>query len=194
MKLIDLLNKIVNGEIKEGTQLKDNIGDIFIFKNNRFVDKNDNFYIYAVVVDDEVLNDEVEIIEEKQQQGRWEPKEEGTAYFSINDWGVIFQTHYNNSPQDWYRILNKNVFKTDSEAKEYLEYKTALLEAEKPFEEGKNNWKIIFNTTSKGLYIQENFEIMIQGAIYLGQDVTVAQAFVDKWHKQILKYEFDIEE
>lgn len=68
MKLINLLNKIANGEIKEGTKLCD-VGT-FVFKNGRFVDENDNSYIY--VVDDEVLNDEVEIIEE---QGRWEPKE-----------------------------------------------------------------------------------------------------------------------
>lgn len=185
MKLIDLLNKIANGEVKEGTKF-------------RFVGEEEIEEIYCVGVRDlcfnmGFLNEEVEIIEEK-QQGRWKPKEEGAAYFSINDWGVIFQTHYNNAPKDWFRILNKNVFKTDSEAKEYLEYKTALLEAEKPFERNKINWFIKYNYLDKALEMTWNDLTWYQGTIYLGQDKDVAQAFVDKWGKQILKYEFGIEE
>jgi hypothetical protein len=31
-----------------------------------------------------------------------------------------------------------------------------------------------------------------QGITYLGQDKEVAQAFIDKWKEQILKYEFNM--
>lgn len=192
MKLIELLNKIVNGKIKEGTQLKDNSGDIFVFKNNRFVDKNDNFYIYAVVADDEALNDEVEIIEEK-QQGRWKPKE-GEKYWYTDDEGDVSLSYYFEDRTDNWRYLTKNIFKTEQEAKEYLEYKTALLEAEKPFVEGydKENWFIVYDLPE--LKLSWSSSRRHQGVIYLGQDQDVAQAFVDKWYKQILKYEFGIEE
>lgn len=185
MKLIDLLNKIANGEIKEGTKIKKGL----VFKNGTLY-WEDTIVTFTGITQ-KGLNVEVEIIEEKQQQGRWEPKEEGTAYFSINDWGVIFQTHYKNSPQDWFRILNKNVFKTDSEARKYLEYKTALLEAEKPFVEGKENYFIRLEEGNIKLAFTYS---RYAGIIFLGQDKDVAQAFLDKWEKQILKYEFGIEE
>jgi hypothetical protein len=181
MKLIELLNKIANGEIKEGAKFK-------FVKYPQMYGVGIDYFVFGTAN----LNDEVEIIEEKQQQGRWKPKEEGTAYFSINDWGVIFQTHYNNAPQDWFRILNKNVFKTDSEAKEYLEYKTALLEAEKPFELKKDNWYFALADGKVEVVQGDWFQQAV--IIFLGQDVAVAQAFVDKWYKQILKYEFCIEE
>lgn len=190
MKIIELLNKIVNGEIKEGTQLKNNIGDIFIFKDNRFVDKNDNFYIYAVVADDEALNDEVEIIEEK-QQGRWEPKE-GENYWYIDDCGEVYCYIYDTDCVSKFHYLTKNVFKTEKEAQEYLEYKTALLEAEKPFVKNEMNWFI--KAVGEKIITAWNDIALYQGVIYLGQDEDVAQAFLDKWYKQILKYEFGIEE
>jgi len=191
MKLVDLLNKIANGEIKEGVEFK-HIGGERIYKVDNGKITNNGFET-LYVLGEKSLNEKIEIIEDK-PKGRWKPKEEGATYFSINDWGAIFQTHYNNAPKDWFRILNKNVFKTDSEAKEYLEYKTALSEAEKPFELGECNYSISFDIERKTLCLCFSSVIMEQGTIYLGTDEDVAQAFIDKWRKQILKYEFGIEE
>lgn len=191
MKIIELLNAIVEGKITEGTQIKDNKGNIFVFKNNRFVDKNDNFYIFAACVDDEVLNNEVEIIEEK--QGRWKPKERETYWY--ND--TYRETHrgvWLDDDADNWRYTTKNVFKTIQEAEEYFEYKTALLKAEKPFAYGVDNYYIWHEWDTEDTVLRfTNFE-QAQGTVYLGNDFGIAQAFLDKWYKQILKYEFGIEE
>ena len=66
--------------------------------------------------------------------------------------------------------------------------------AEKPFERNKINWFIKYNYLDKALEMTWNDLTWYQGTIYLGQDKDVAQAFIDKWKKQILKYEFGIEE
>ena len=180
MKKIELLNAIVAGKITEGTQIKDDIGNIFIFKNGRFTEK--------YIVDDEVLNDEIEIIEEKQQQGRWEPKE-GENYWYTDDCGEVYCYIYDTDCVSKFHYLTKNVFKTEKEAQEYLEYKIALLEAEKPFIKDKKNWFMKF--VGKQIVLSWTDIALYQGMIYLGQDEDVAQAFVDQWYKQIMKYEFD---
>ena len=176
MKLIDLLNKIANGEIKEGTKcIKD--GKIDVYTKEYYT----------------MLNEEVEIIEEKQQQGRWKPRK-GGHYWSIDTIGCYDNDEWVDDDADNWRYATKNVFKTKQDAEEYFEYKTALLEAEKPFVYGEFNFAIECDASAKKPYLGWCTRIMSQGQIYLGQDQDVARAFVDKWYKQILKYEFGIEE
>lgn len=179
MKIIDLLNKIANGEIKEGTKLKfANDTEICCFEGQ------------TMTIDVNELNTEVEIIEEK-SQGRWKPKE-GEYYWYINTYRETHKGVWLDDNTDNWRYTTKNVFKTEQEAKEYLEYKIALLEAEKPFVEEEENYFIKLK--------EGNIEVVyawvsrFAGVIFLGQDKDVAQAFVDKWYEQILKYEFGIEE
>lgn len=180
MKIIDLLNKIANGEIKEGTKLKfANDTEFCCFEGQ------------TMTIDVNELNTEVEIIEEK-QQGRWKPKKE--KYWYINNCGEVHCNTWVDDDIDNFLYLFKDVFKTKQEAEEYLEYKTALLEAEKPFEYGEYNYFISVDIERKTLYLDFLSTTMDQGTIYLGTSEDVAQAFVDKWKKQILKYEFGIEE
>lgn len=176
MKLIELLNKIANGEIKEETKcIKD--GKIDVYTKEYYT----------------MLNEEVEIIEEKQQEGRWKPKE-GEDYWHISAYGQPQISPWKKWRATEFLGLTKNVFKTEQEAKEYLKYKTALLEAEKPFVKNEMNYKLTFSTINRKLYLNGNYDDMSQGSVYLGTDINVAQAFIDKWCKQILKYEFSIEE
>lgn len=181
MKLIDLLNKIANGEIKKGTKLKfANDTEIVCFEGQ------------TMTIDVDELNTEVEIIEEKQQEGRWKPKV-GERYWYISGEGV-FLSIWHNHPVDNRCYLSKNVFKTEQEAKNCYAYKTALLEAEKPFEYGLDNYYIYHEWDTEDTVLRfTNFE-QVQGTVYLGNDFGIAEAFLDKWYKQILKYEFGIEE
>lgn len=180
MKLIELLNKIANGEIKEGTKFK-------FVKYPQVYGVGIDYFVFGTAN----LNEEVEIIEEK-QQGRWKPKV-GERYWYISGEGV-FLSIWHNHPVDNRCYLSKNVFKTEQEAKNCYAYKTALLEAEKPFEKNERNWFIKYYSDGKKMELGWNDDVIYQGMIYLGQDKDVAQAFVDKWYKQILKYEFGIGE
>lgn len=188
MKLIELLNKRANGEIKEGTKFK--FDGLFYTIDDIPMHKDEFKDIFCF--DFNVLNEEVEIIEEK-PQGRWKPdfKEK---YCYIDSSGKVNYHAWDDDDIDKLLYLTKNIFKTEEEAKEYLKYKTALLEAEKPFVKNEINCKLMFSTIDRIALISENYDVMSQGSIYLGQDEDVAQAFLDKWYKQILKYEFGIEE
>ena len=180
MKLIDLLNKIANGEIKEDAKF-------------RFVDKEEIHYIGEgnICFNLGALNEKIEIIEDK-SNGRWKPKE-GEYYWYIDTYSCFENDEWIDDDADNWRYATKNVFKTKQDAEEYFEYKTALSQAEKPFVEGENNYKISFNKSLRKLSVLGNYEVN-QGTTYLGQDRDIAQAFLDKWYKQIMKYEFGIEE
>lgn len=74
IKIIDLLNKIANGEIKEGFRVKRPNG-IYEYRegSNHFVNIEDAMYIYSLG-DFTKLNDEVEIIEKNkkiEEIGSW---------------------------------------------------------------------------------------------------------------------------
>ena len=175
MKLIELLNKIANGEIKEGTKcIKD--GKIDVYTKEYYT----------------MLNEEVEIIEEK-QQGRWKPKY-GEQYWYVDYNGKVSSDPWFNDEYDKVCSLFKNVFETKQEAEGYLAYKTALLEAEKPFEYGIDNYYIYHQWDTEDTVLRFTSFEQVQGTVYLGNDFGIAQAFIDKWYKQILKYEFGIEE
>lgn len=189
MKLIDLLNKIANGEIKEGTKIKIKNSKIeYKILDGDIVQAND-FETYFLI-GRKRLNDEVEIIEEK-PQGRWKPKE-GEYYWYVDTYKETHKGVWLNDNSDNWRYTTKNVFKTEEEAEEYFEYKTALLKAEKPFVEEKENYFI--KLEEGNIEVGFTWASRYAEVICLGQDEEVAQAFVDKWYKQILKYEFGIEE
>ena len=181
MRIIDLLNKIANGEIKKGAKLKfaNDIG-IYCYEGQTMtIDVND-------------LNTEVEIIEEK-KQGRWKPDFDEEYWYIYNSGEVDCYTWVDDNV-DNFLYLTKNVFKTKQEAQEYLAYKTALLEAEKPFEYGIDNYYIYHQWDTEDTVLRFTSFEQVQGTVYLGNDFGIAQAFIDKWYKQILKYEFGIEE
>ena len=67
MKIIDLLNKIANGEIKDGFRVKRPNG-IYEYREgtNHFVNIEDAMYVYSLG-DFTKLNDEVEILDEEDE-------------------------------------------------------------------------------------------------------------------------------
>ena len=63
MKVIDLLNKIENNEIKQGTKFKIN-GCVYIYNNGYISNDDTNKTMETFYISQRLLNDEVEIIEE----------------------------------------------------------------------------------------------------------------------------------
>lgn len=78
----------------------------------------------------------------------------------------------------------------NSKLEKYNTYVMALLDAEKDFEVGKENWYIGFDEITGDLSLYCHYAVVSQGTMYLGTDKKKAQKFLDKWHKQILEYEF----
>lgn len=68
MKIIDILNKIANGELKDGFEFKYNDLHFIYFKNVNEVQRLENgINIGRIYYLDKHLNDEVEVIEEKKE-------------------------------------------------------------------------------------------------------------------------------
>ena len=114
------------------------------------------------------------------------------GYFYITSSGIILSKDWNGNEIDNYLYEHHNCFRNMDEAQEYLDYKSALKEAEKPFVWNEDNYYIAFDAEENRLYLEWNSYLIIQGVIFLGTNKVVAQAFIDKWKKQILKYEFDV--
>lgn len=135
-------------------------------------------------------NVKFEIVEE--EKGWFKPKE-GEEFWFITKDGNINTTEYDgNYYGDRYMVLTHNCFRSKEEAREYLEYKKALRETEKPFKRYEKNYFIQYDTDGEELYCEYDEVYKTQGTTYLGQDKEVAQAFIDEWKDCILKYEFDV--
>lgn len=129
-------------------------------------------------------------IEEK-AKGWFKPKE-GDRYYFVDAYNEIDYCYWNDDVIDDIRYENHNCFRSEEEAWEYLEYKKALREAEKPFVSDIRNWHICYCIGEEKLTLDWNNNIKKQGVTYLGQNKEVAQAFIDEWKDCILKYEFDV--
>lgn len=186
---LELTAKIYAKEIKNGTKIK--------------VIKTDGSVVYIYFREDKLnwetgtfgtgylfdTNVKFEIVEEK--KGWFKPEEDDQYYF-IDAYNEIDYCYWNNDVIDDNRYNKHNCFRSEEEAIEYLEYKKALREAEKPFVCDKDNWIIVFNPLNKSLYTDWNTVMQRQGTTYLGQDKKAVQAFIDEWKDCILKYEFDM--
>ena len=128
----------------------------------------------------------------KKPTGRLKPKK-GEWYWCINSCGVLNRDNWDGGEVDLYRYNSHNCFRSEEEIQEYLDYKEALRKAEKPFVNNKNNYCFQLDEDENNkLELYCNVNKRRQGTTYLGQSATVAQAFIDKWKTQILKYEFDV--
>lgn len=190
MKSHELVERINNGEIKDGTKIK-RYGygkDTMLYLCGKILRYKETDVIVScdVLLDNEV---EFEIVEE--HKGWFKPKN-GEWYWCINSCGVLNRDNWDGGKIDLHRYNNHNCFRNVEEAQEYLDYKNALKEAEKPFEIKRDNYFIRLNSDGDNLFLDRHFLCQYQGITYLGQDEEVAQAFIEKWEKQILKYEFDV--
>lgn len=93
MKVIDLLNKIANNEIKQGTKFKID-GCAYIY-NNGYIAKDDgNKTMEIFYISQRLLNDEIEIIEEVEDK-EYEDIEEidNNEFCMMNNTAEIFELY-----------------------------------------------------------------------------------------------------
>lgn len=192
MKSHELVEKINNGEIKDGTKfmiyLNGNETERIVFDEGKSCLK---YEATKDILDCSMLlsNDlEFEIVEE--YKGWFEPKEGEKFFWVTYDRQHIIEGKWNaKSDSNSYK---NNRFRTRAEAQEYLDYKNALKEAEKPFEPEKHNHFFYYSIYDKEIKLYDELRTINQGTTYLGTDAIVARAFIDEWHDEILKYEFGI--
>lgn len=98
MKMIDVLQKVANGEIEKGTKfiLNDNL---FIF-NGRMFESNDSTYLEnCIFLNEKDLNKEVELIQPK-------PKKYQLKLYEDDDFSYVARSSYDSSFN--YDISDKN--------------------------------------------------------------------------------------
>lgn len=132
-----------------------------------------------------------ELDKESEPKGWFKP-EYDEMYYCINTSGQINCYRWDGGEFDLYHYNNHNCFRSKKEAQEYLDYTNALKEAEKPFIKGDYNYYFYYTINREEIELQPDYNCINQGSTYLGQDRDVAQAFVEKWKPQILKFEFDV--
>lgn len=141
MKLIELLQRIENGELK-GKKISNGTGSEYIVKNLQI------FEISGKVA--RLRPDlEYKIIEEV--KGRWKPEYE-KQYLCIDDAGYFDCSCWANDEIDNYRYNTNNCFKTEEEAefrKQQLIYETMVKDMSYEFSE--EEWR---NTVIDKYYIQ----------------------------------------
>ena len=185
---LELTAKIYAKEIENGTKIKMTATSGYTanltFERNRLnweTGKFDTTFLFS-------KNANFEIVEEK----GWFKPEEYEMYWYIDEYEEIECDDYIEHKVDEVRIVNHNCFRSEEEAREYLEYKKALRKAEKPFVMNEQNWHISHYIGEEKPSLDWNGNVKKQGVTYLGTDKEVAQAFIEVWKDCILKYEFDI--
>lgn len=126
------------------------------------------------------------------------PKERETYYY-INQMFKVCFTRNEMTVTDIEFLKYNKVFKTKEQAQEYADYLKARKEYS--YEFSKEEWENE-NMSKYGIYYDydvEDIDVEIWGTCRnIGQiffkTEAQAQAFIDKYKKQILKFEFDIEE
>lgn len=194
MKSHELVERINNGEIKDGTKIEFRLTrkePAYIYYRNKNLVYGEKSNGAGQFVDIGLLLDsnfEFEIVEE--HKGWFKPKMGETYWykrgceFTSTDWqGWVMD-------EDNYK--EHNCFRNIEELDECNEYRKALKEAEKPFEYNKTNYCLAYNKQCNDLTTAFDCHYKIQGITYLGTDKAVAQDFIEKWKKQILKFEFDV--
>lgn len=136
--------------------------------------------------------------EYKGKNEKWIPEDREQYYFLDEELDVNWN-YFCNDDTDEAILKYSKIFKTEEEAQEYADY----LEARKKYsyEFSKEEWGNE-NMSKYGIYYDydvEDIDVEIWGTCRnIGQiffkTEAQAQAFIDKYKKQILKFEFNIEE
>lgn len=129
---------------------------------------------------------------------KWRPKE-GERYYFVNYCGIVSWYEYDDYNTDNTIIKNiKNVFKTKEEAEKYLNYIKAKKEYSTEFtqeewkDEGLEKCSLYYDYKHKMLKTEDLCYCRIATAAYFKK--AKLYEFIEKYEKQILKYEFEIEE
>ena len=147
------------------------------------------------------FNEKINKLEEKKKKeksGKWIPKF-GKNYYYVDSALGCHYSKFVSTVFDNDILKYGKIFKTEEEAQEYANYLKARKEYS--YEFSKEEWKddsiykyyIYCVFDDKSLYVGSNIFFERIGGIYFKTEAQ-AQAFIDKYKKQILKFEFGIEE
>lgn len=136
--------------------------------------------------------------EYKEKNEKWIP-EEGEEYYFIDEELNVGWNWFDNDDTDEAIFKNNKIFKTEEEAQEYADYLKARKEYS--YEFSKEEWEdsgiqkyfIYYNHTCNVLGITANNIWFPMNGIHF-KSRGKAEEFIDKYKKQILKFEFEIEE
>lgn len=136
--------------------------------------------------------------EYKEKNEKWIPEVGDRYYFIDEELNVDWQWFDNDDTDEVIFKYNK-IFKTEEEAQEYADYLKARKEYSYEFSKEEwedkeiNKYYIIYDYETGRLKIYSNFYTKVMNKIWF-KTREETQAFIDKYRKQILKFEFDIEE
>lgn len=138
---------------------------------------------------------------ELKKSGKWIPDYGEKYYYLSSYFEVLEDTNFENIFSKG-RIKYNKIFETRAEAQEYADYLKA--KKEYSYEFSKEKWE---NTNTNAIYKHYIYYDFNDKAFYIGsaeycgriggiyfKTKEKAQAFIDKYKKQILKFEFGIEE
>ena len=147
------------------------------------------------------FNEKIEKLKEENEKEKirnWIPKEIEVYYYVDETMEIVCCT-YHNDKIDNVIIKYYKIFKTEKEAQEYAKYLKARKEYS--YEFSKEEWEnekickyhIFYNFGCEEIFVDCAFRYKTMSTIYF-KSKEKAQAFIDKYKKQILKFEFGIEE
>lgn len=136
--------------------------------------------------------------EYKEKNEKWIP-EEGEEYYFIDEELNVGWNWFDNDDTDEAIFKNNKIFKTEEEAQEYADYLKARKEYSYEFskeeweDEGIDKYSIYYDYELNDIDTEIWDTCRNIGQIFFKTEAQ-AQAFIDKYKKQILKFEFGIEE
>lgn len=146
------------------------------------------------------FNEKIEKLkrEYKGKSGKWIP-EKGEIYYFLDEELYFDWNCFDNNDTDKAILKYSKIFKTEEEAQEYADYLKARKEYS--YEFSKEEWEdsgiqkyfIYYNHTCNVLGITANNIWFPMNGIHF-KSRGKAEEFIDKYKKQILKFEFGIEE
>lgn len=144
----------------------------------------------------ERLEEEIEKLEEN--KGKWIPNK-GETYYYVD---IVFNVARNTNffvEFDKEIVKHNKIFKTEKEAEDYADYLKALKKASYEFtneewnDANMSKYYISYDYDSRKLFANSSYIYREQKCIYF-KTLQEAKDFIGKYKKQILKYEFEIEE
>ena len=140
------------------------------------------------------LSEELEQLknQEKGVCSRFIP-EIGDKYWYVSSMGMIYNCNFENNIFEQYKIANSPVFRTEEEAKRYLEFKQELskrrwLVTEEEW--GKHNirkYTIYYDFNRKEFGVDRSIDIKYLGEIYF-KDKESAQYIIDNFKEELMEY------
>ena len=140
------------------------------------------------------LSEELEQLkkQEKEVCSRFIP-EIGDKYWYVSSMGMIYNCNFENNIFEQYKIANSPVFRTEEEAKRYLEFKQELAKRRWLVTEeewGKHNirkYTIYYDFNRKEFGVDRSIDIKYLGEIYFKTEED-CQYIIDNFKDELMEY------